>query len=85
VVSNPIDAYEINKLSTVHDAMNAAVHEAREAGKGIPMATITIRAPHDLKANAMEICGQHGVDVSSFLRKCLERLVSDYDGNHKES
>jgi antitoxin component of RelBE/YafQ-DinJ toxin-antitoxin module len=40
--------------------------------------TFTFRVGEDIKLSAKKILKQNGVDVSSFLRRCLQELVADY-------
>lgn len=65
-------------LSTVHNALQDAVLESKARS---PMQNYSVRLPINLKLQADEILHRHGTDLSSFLRHCASRLVSDYGQN----
>lgn len=60
----------------VHEVMAEA--SAESAAEREPTSIQTFRLPARVKAQAEEICKGNGTDLSKFLRKCVETLVSDY-------
>lgn len=66
-----------NDLTNVHKALHEATLES-EAKASPNTKNFSVRMPEPLKLLAMTICERHATDLSTFLRKCTEGLVSDY-------
>lgn len=62
-------------LSTVHDAMTAAVFSDSSA---TVTTTISFRLPAHIKEASERICAANSTCLSSFLRECCRKLVQDY-------
>lgn len=63
------------EVSNVHEALSEA---AAESAENKPMIPISTKLPEELAVKVKDICGRHGTNTSTFLRKCCESLVKDY-------
>lgn len=68
---------ELLPVSNVHDALTRAV-ESRKAK--VNLINQTFKCHPVVKELGAEICEKHGIDLSEFLRECLNALVRDYVG-----
>lgn len=62
-------------VTNIHEALADAAAETSESKPMIPIST---KLPEELAATVKEICARHGTNTSTFLRKCCESLVKDY-------
>ena len=65
-----------DKLSTVHDAVNQASIDLTPENPAMVVATFKIH--QDDKDSAQDICVRNGTTLSSYLRQCCKKLISDY-------
>ena len=68
----------MDQLFSVHQAISNAQFE--RDNKGPESITVAFRLTKDIKDQANQICTQHGITMSDFLRQCCEGLVHDYQG-----
>lgn len=63
--------------TNVHDALRDAAVKERDR---VAFVNANFKIHPIKKELAEEICSQHGTTLSSFLRECIEGLVTDYMG-----
>ena len=75
-----------DELTTVHDALEAAqITEPFGKNDDNPkLVQCTFRVGKETKAAVEQICSQHGVTISTWLRKACEGLQADYCGVKQE-
>lgn len=69
----------MDRLSTVHDAIQESILDARE---GEELKPSSYKIQPSVKEKAEQICEQNGTSLSAFMRWCCILLVEDY---HPES